>query len=508
MVEILKSAFTRTGQISALLAVALAASTASAQDRTVDRTGGAENIGYVTGDPYDWPDHLEAVIAAPDNHKVLLENEHVRVLEVTLGPREVEPLHFHRWPSVLHIMQADEWIDRDADGGVIFDSREGPPLQFPRTLWKGPEAPHSPVNLSDDIEVRLLRVEIKPRHANEARPIEGYSLFPSDRSLTHAEDGVVLPDGRLLVGDWDHGLVTLAPDGTKRPFGHFAAAGFRTKPNPHWNSPNGVSFEPDGRHVLVADITGGHIYRVDTRTEAVTRIYDHPFGVNAAVRDPSGAIWFTQSTRNKAGEGSEARMFAAADKPLGDGAVWRIDPDQIGRPDPVATKVMDGLDFANGIAFDDRRGRLYVAEIIRSRILSFDVDPITGRLGVRRILATLPTPDNLELDANGMLWVASPFANAVYLVDPETGDRRTVFSPTPETSARIVAETSRRLEAGEPVLPLLTPEMWGPMPGLLTGVILTSDGTVYVSNLGDGLVRLAPLAAHGLSEQPNGENDD
>jgi ketosteroid isomerase-like protein len=120
-----------------------------------------DQINYVTGNPASWPAKLEATIAAPDNHKILLENERVRVLEVTLDPGEVEPLHFHRWPSVLHITQADEWIDRDAQGSVIFDSRAGPPLQLPLTMWKGPEAPHSPVNLSDSVEVRLIRVEIK-----------------------------------------------------------------------------------------------------------------------------------------------------------------------------------------------------------------------------------------------------------------------------------------------------------------------------------------------------------
>ena len=323
-----------------------------------------------------------------------------------------------------------------------------------------------------------------------AQQATDYAFFPADRSLTHAEDGVVLPDGRLLVGDADHGLVALSGDGSKQPFGDFAKAGFRTKPDPLWNSPNGISWEPDGRHILVADITGGHIYRVDTQTEGVTRIYDHPFGVNAVVRDPSGAIWFSQSTENVAGEGSEARMFAAANKPLGDGAVWRIAADQVGKSDPVAAKMVDGLDFANGIVFDEVRARLYVAEILRSRILSFALDPETGALGPRTILATLPTPDNIELDAEGMLWVASPFANAVYLVDPDTGDRRTVFSPTPEISARIVTETTRRLEAGEPILSLMTPQMWGPMPGLLTGVILAPGEAVYISNLGDALVRL------------------
>ena len=267
----------------------------------------------------------------------------------------------------------------------------------------------------------------------------GWSLFPADRSLTHAEDGVVLPDGR---------------------------------------------------HVLVADIIGEHIYRVDTQTQAVTRIYDHPFGVNAAVRDPSGGIWFSQSTENAAGEGAEARMFVAADKPLGDGSVWRIAPDEVGKANPAPVKLVDGLDFANGIVFDAARGRIYVNEIVASRILSFAVDPATGALSDRRVLTTLPTPDNIEMDANGDLWVTSPFANALYKVDPDTGDRQTIFAPTPEASAKIVSETYRRLEAGEGLLTLLGPEMWGPMPGLLTGVILAPDGTVYVSGLGNALVKL------------------
>jgi sugar lactone lactonase YvrE/ketosteroid isomerase-like protein len=337
----------------------------------------------------------------------------------------------------------------------------------------------------------LAAVAIQPVYGQEAsEAASNWTMFPADRSLTHAEDGVVLADGRLLVGDWDHGLVTLDPDGTKRPFGDFAAAGFRTKPDPRWNSPNGISWEPDARHVLVADITGGHIYRVDTETEAVERIYDHPFGVNAVVRDPSGAIWFTQSTQNVAGEGSEARMFAAADKPLGDGSVWRIAPGELSKPNPHAVKVVEGLDFANGIVFDAARGRLYVNEIVASRILSFAVDPMSGALSDRQVLATLPTPDNIELDTNGDLWVASPFANAVYKVDPDTGDRQTIFAPTPKASARIVAETYRRLEAAEGLLSLLGPDVWGPMPGLLTGIVLAPDRTVYVSGLGNALVKL------------------
>ncbi len=320
---------------------------------------------------------------------------------------------------------------------------------------------------------------------------EDGTLFPADRSLTHAEDGVVLSDGRVLVGDWDHGLVVLAQDGTKRAFGDFAAAGFKSKPAPDWNSPNGVSWEADGRHVLVADITSGHIYRVDVSTESVTLLYDHPFGVNSVVRDPSGAIWFTQSTENPAGEGSEARMFAAADQPLSDGAVYRLAPEEIGKAEPKAEQVIADLDFANGIAFDAGRNRLYVAELMANRVLSFDVDTESGALSHRRTLVDVTTPDNIELDEHGDLWIASPLGNAVFIVNPETAAMRTFFEPTPEVSRELTAELQRRRDNGEGVLDLVGPDAFGPMPGLLTGVIISPDGgPVYISGLGDALVKI------------------
>lgn len=52
-------------------------------------------------DPSTWDPAMDAVIAAPVHHKVLFENEHLRVLDVTLEPNDEEPLHHHRWPSVF-----------------------------------------------------------------------------------------------------------------------------------------------------------------------------------------------------------------------------------------------------------------------------------------------------------------------------------------------------------------------------------------------------------------------
>ncbi len=54
-----------------------------------------------TSDPSTWDPALDAVTAAPKHHKVLFENENLRVLEVTLEHEDEEPVHHHRWPSVF-----------------------------------------------------------------------------------------------------------------------------------------------------------------------------------------------------------------------------------------------------------------------------------------------------------------------------------------------------------------------------------------------------------------------
>lgn len=133
-------------------------STISVLGQTTDE----QKLLYKTGNPADWPKDQDAVVSAPNNHKILLENDKVRVLEVTLAPKELEPVHHHQWASVLYIMEAGDFIDRDGEGNVIMDTRQIPePLVFPMTMYKNPEAPHSVENLSDTKPIRLIRVEMK-----------------------------------------------------------------------------------------------------------------------------------------------------------------------------------------------------------------------------------------------------------------------------------------------------------------------------------------------------------
>lgn len=116
---------------------------------------------YDPRNPATWPASLDAVIAAPNNHKILLENERVRVLDVTVRPGEREPVHAHRWPSVLYIYSSEDFLDHNGEGKVIRDSRSGQPQKYPATLWMDYQAPHAVQNLSQKTPIRLLRVEIK-----------------------------------------------------------------------------------------------------------------------------------------------------------------------------------------------------------------------------------------------------------------------------------------------------------------------------------------------------------
>jgi hypothetical protein len=110
---------------------------------------------------WPWPDSLDALVAAPGNHKLLFENEHVRVLEVRIRPGEIVPVHTHRWSSVVHLESDSDFIRRDGEGKLLFDSRNaGPPQSAPTVVWIGPLPPHSVENIGA-AEIHIFTVELK-----------------------------------------------------------------------------------------------------------------------------------------------------------------------------------------------------------------------------------------------------------------------------------------------------------------------------------------------------------
>jgi hypothetical protein len=121
-----------------------------------------QKIQYKNGYPAGFPKELDAIVSASKNYKVLLENYKVRVLEVTIAPKEIETLHHHKWRSVIYIIEAGDFIDRDIDGNVLFDTRQLPePQVLPMTIYKNPEAAHSVENLSETKTIRMIRMEMK-----------------------------------------------------------------------------------------------------------------------------------------------------------------------------------------------------------------------------------------------------------------------------------------------------------------------------------------------------------
>jgi sugar lactone lactonase YvrE len=317
------------------------------------------------------------------------------------------------------------------------------------------------------------------------------SKFPAARGLVRPEDGLALRDGRIVVADQEHGLRVIAADGSTRSFGRFAEAGYVHAPPAQTAGPNGVALEPDGVHALVADVFTGAIYRVNLETQATERIYGHTFGVNTAVSDSTGAIWFTQSTENRPGSDSVVRLFEPFNSYSADGALYRIAPPSPDGARAPARRVLAGLSFANGIVIDEARGRIYLAETLGDRIAGYRLSVASGELSERAVVAEISAPDNVELDEHGRLWVASPVQSAIYVIDPDSGATKTVFRVRTATSQRAVAEWSRRKAAREPLLDLFAPDLWAPLPGAATGVILTpGGGPVYVSGLGDALIKL------------------
>ena len=83
----------------------------------------------------EWPPHLDALVAAPANHRLLFEDPGVRVLEVTVAPGERENLHHHRWPSIMVVLARPNYRNFDADGNEIPPSGGTPPSpELPRAL--------------------------------------------------------------------------------------------------------------------------------------------------------------------------------------------------------------------------------------------------------------------------------------------------------------------------------------------------------------------------------------
>lgn len=105
-------------------------------------------------------DELDGVIAAPDHHKVIFENDEVRVLETTIPVGDTTPLHTHLTPTVMYVVSGSHFIRRDDQGATMLDTRADPDFVLPRVLY-APTTPRHTLENTGAEELVVIGVELK-----------------------------------------------------------------------------------------------------------------------------------------------------------------------------------------------------------------------------------------------------------------------------------------------------------------------------------------------------------
>lgn len=115
-------------------------------------------------------------------------------------------------------------------------------------------------------------------------------------------------------------------------------------------------------------------------------------------------------------------------------------------------KILGDMVYANGVQLSKDKSILYVAETTGKRLSSYAVNPNTGRLtlkGEREIDSGL---DNIEIDADGTLWVVShpkTFDFLAHAGDPANRSASQIFSVSDDGES--LAETEIYLSDGNPM---------------------------------------------------------
>jgi sugar lactone lactonase YvrE len=206
------------------------------------------------------------------------------------------------------------------------------------------------------------------------------------------EDVVVDGAGRVLCGVADGRLLRLSPDGREAVTLADIAPG----------RPAGLEVLPDGR-VLVCDARLGRLLRVDPDTGTVETLASTAGGeplrlVSNVVATADGTVYFTESSRRFTVDDWRADILEHS----GTGRLLRLPPeDEGGEPEVL----LDGLQFANGLAVGPDGSYLAIAETGSYRVIRY---LLTGeRAGTSEPFVDLPGfPDNLGAGAHGLLWIA------------------------------------------------------------------------------------------------------
>jgi gluconolactonase len=236
----------------------------------------------------------------------------------------------------------------------------------------------------------VLAAGVLPRQA-DVKPVK-FAEVPG-----YCEGIVFDRTGQAYVSDTQHGTIyRITPDGKTSLWATTAA------PNGHRILADGTHLVADKGAVLHLDASGKRL--PDASSESEGKPLRAP---NDIAVDPTGGFYFTDPG------GSDVK------NPIG--TVHYVDAQGQTR------RIAEGLAFPNGIVLRPDGTTLLVGESGFNRILAFAV-VAPGKLGTRKIFATLPTkhgdqidnaPDGMALDEDGDLFVAHYGMHTVQVLNPQ-----------------------------------------------------------------------------------------
>ncbi len=204
------------------------------------------------------------------------------------------------------------------------------------------------------------------------------------------EDVAIDASGDAIVGLVDGRILQISPDG--RTIKSIADTAGR---------PLGIEIQPDGR-LLVCDAQRG-LLEVDRSTGRVRAVLDRIDSArmlfcNNADMDAAGTVYFTDSSTVFGLDHYRSELLAHT----GTGRLMRR------AADGAVDLLVDGLQFANGVALAPDESFVVVAETSTYRLTRLWLSgPCEGRRDV--LVDNLPGfPDNISTGSDGLIWVALP----------------------------------------------------------------------------------------------------
>jgi hypothetical protein len=107
-----------------------------------------------------WPQELDALVAAPGQHRLLFENDSVRVIDTRISPGEMVPVHTHCWPASYYVISWSDIVRFGPNGEVENDTRGKPCPEPGQAIWANALPPHTVENVGGKL-LHIISVEIK-----------------------------------------------------------------------------------------------------------------------------------------------------------------------------------------------------------------------------------------------------------------------------------------------------------------------------------------------------------